>query len=472
MRRGGPWPWSVAFALVCLLASLAVAGPAATPASAAGVPGPVPTGEWSVEDPVAHGMDPAVLDQARAYAFTPGKNTQGVVVVQRGAIVGEWYAPGAGPTSWAASWSMAKSVNSALIGIALGEGKIPSVDVPMSTYFPDWAGTPKGAITLRHVLHMESGLQWNEDYDPTSLGSSDIIQMVALEADQLAFAAGHEGVYPPGTRFNYSSGDSMLLGEVVHQATGMRPDEYARQKLFGPIGMDPVDWWRDAANHTLTYCCVDTPSRSFARFGLLYLRGGNWNGTQVVPASWVDASITDTAASYSGYGYQWWLNLQGAGSVPPFFSAQGHDGQLIYVIPSLDLVVVRNGTYVKSPCEPVADPNLLYHYPPSGLVPGQGTTPPDSWSDVAFLEPIVASFGGGGGGSLATSSSGSNRSSASASVAREPATALAGARAPLADPAPCPASASPSTTAAPTTSTTAGVQNVVSATTVTPAFTG
>ena len=87
MRRGGPWPWSVAFALVCLLASLAVAGPAATPASAAGVPGPVPTGEWSVEDPVAHGMDPAVLDQARAYAFTPGKNTQGVVVVQRGAIV-------------------------------------------------------------------------------------------------------------------------------------------------------------------------------------------------------------------------------------------------------------------------------------------------------------------------------------------------------------------------------------------------
>ncbi len=462
-RGHRPLPWSAAFALVCLLASLAVAGPAATPAVAAGVPGPVPTGEWSVEDPVAHGMDPAVLDQARAYAFTPGKNTQGVVVVQRGAIVGEWYAPGAGPTSWAASWSMAKSINSALIGIAIGEGKIPSVDVPMSTFFPDWAGTPKGAITLRDVLHMESGLQWNEDYDPTSLGSSDIIQMVALEADQLAFAASRPVAHPPGTSFNYSSGDAMLLGEVVHQATGMRADEYARQKLFGPIGMSPVDWWRDAANHTLTYCCVDTPSRSFARFGLLYLRGGDWNGTQVVPASWVDASIDDHAKTYDGYGYQWWLNLQGAGSVPPFFSAQGHDGQFIYVIPSLDLVVVRNGTYAKSPCEPVADPNLLYHYPPSGLVPGQGTTPPDSWNDVAFLEPIVASFDGGGGGSLSTRSA--------ASVAREPATGLAGARSALADPAPCPTSAPP-TTSTTTTPVPGAVPVTVAATALTPSFTG
>ena len=149
--------------------------------------------------------------------------------------------------------------------------------------------------------------------------------------------------------------------------------------------------------------------------------------------------------------------------MPPFFSAQGHDGQFIYVIPSLDLVVVRNGTYVKSPCEPVADPNLLYHYPPSGLVPGQGTTPPDSWNDVAFLEPIVASFGGGGGGSLSTRSA--------ASVAREPASALGGARSTLADPAPCPVTApsSTSTTAAPVPG---AVPVTVAATTVTPAFTG
>jgi CubicO group peptidase (beta-lactamase class C family) len=289
---------------------------------------------------------------------------------------------------------MAKSVTSALIGIALAEGAIPSVDVPMTTYFPEWAGTPREAITLRHVLHMESGLDWLEDYDPTSLASSQIVQMVATQPDQLAYAAGRPARVPPGTAFNYSSGDTMLLSAVLAQATGMAPDDYARQKLFGPLGIDQIDWWRDAAGHTLTYCCVDTTSRDFARFGLLYLRGGAWGPTQVVPAAWVDASLTDTAATYERYGYQWWLRPSGSGTVPPYFAALGHDGQFTYVIPSLDLVVVRNGTYAKSPCPPIADPNLVYYYPPSGLVPGQGTTPPDSWDDEAFLGPIVASLTG------------------------------------------------------------------------------
>jgi CubicO group peptidase (beta-lactamase class C family) len=375
----------------CLVLSVGLVVPSNV---ASAGPGPVPIGEWAVDDPASHGMDPVLLDQARAYAFTPGRNTQGVVVVHGGAIVGEWYAPGAGPDSWAASWSMAKSVTSALIGIALAEGAIPSVDVPMTTYFPEWAGTPREAITLRHVLHMESGLDWLEDYDPTSLASSQIVQMVATQPDQLAYAAGRPARVPPGTAFNYSSGDTMLLSAVLAQATGMAPDDYARQKLFGPLGIDQIDWWRDAAGHTLTYCCVDTTSRDFARFGLLYLRGGAWGPTQVVPAAWVDASLTDTAATYERYGYQWWLRPSGSGTVPPYFAALGHDGQFTYVIPSLDLVVVRNGTYAKSPCPPIADPNLVYYYPPSGLVPGQGTTPPDSWDDEAFLGPIVASLTG------------------------------------------------------------------------------
>jgi CubicO group peptidase (beta-lactamase class C family) len=354
---------------------------------------PVPGDEWQVEAPEAHGMDPAVLAGARDYAFADGMHTQGVVVVRDGVIVSEWYADGAGPDSWAASWSMAKSVTSALIGIAIDEGKIPSVDEPMTTYFPEWEGTGREGITLRHVLRMESGLDWDENYDPTSVGESEIIQMVLGQLDELAYAASRPAEVPPGTRWNYSSGDSMLLSKVLEQATGMPADEYAREKLIDPIGMEQVEWWRDARQHTLTYCCFDATSRDFARFGLLYLNGGRWGDEQVVPSSWVDDSLVGSEASGGIYGYQWWLDN---GDQPPFlaFSAQGHNGQFIYVIPSLDLVVVRNGTYVKSPCAPIADPNLLSHYPSDGLVPGQGTIGPDRWSDADFLQPIVDSITG------------------------------------------------------------------------------
>lgn len=259
----------------------------------------------------------------------------------------------------------------------------------MTTYYPDWVGTPREAISLRHVLHMESGLDWNEDYAPDSLATSDIIDMVAFQGDQQAFAASRPAAVAPGTRFNYSSGDSMLLSGVIEQATGMKVEDYARTKLLDPIGIETLDWWEDAEGHNLTYCCVDSTSRDFARFGLLYLEGGLWGSDQVVPASWVSDSIADTSATFDGYGYQWWLDLDAGGPLPPYFSAIGVDGQYIYVVPDLDLVVVRNGRYTKSECPSVADPNLFTYYPSQGLVPGQGTVGPDSWSTVEFLTPIV-----------------------------------------------------------------------------------
>lgn len=354
----------------------------------------VPGDEWQVDEPEDHGMDPAVLEGAKTYAFADGKNTQGVVVVRGGAIVAEWYAPGADEESWAASWSMAKSVASALIGIAIDEGKIPSIDEPMTTYYPDWADRGLGDVTLRHVLEMSPGLQWNESYDPADLGTSNIIDMVVRESDQLAYAAARPEAGPPGTQFLYSSGTSMLLSGVLEQATGMTAAEYADDVLWEPIGVDRVDMWSDAAGHTLTYCCTDTSSRDFARFGLLFLRNGRWGDEQVVSESWVAASHAGSAAAPQLYGLQWWL--EDVPGVPTeTYSAQGHDGQSIHVIPSLDLVVVRNGTYGKFDGPPVGEPTLFPRYPSGGLVPGEGTTPPDSWSDAEFLRPIVESIQAG-----------------------------------------------------------------------------
>ena len=213
--------------------------------------------------------------------------------------------------------------------------------------------------------------------------------MVAVAKDQLGYAASRPREVAPGTRWQYSSGDSMLLAGVVERATGRSMTEYAREKLFDPIGMERAEMWRDAAGHTLGYCCMDTTSRGFARFGQLYLQGGEWDGEQVVPGDWVDQSVQGAPTSPDWYGLQWWLDeIDGH----PMFSARGHDGQYIYVVPDLDLVVVRNGTYVKSPGEPIGVPSLFSRYPSDGLVPGQGTIGPSSWNDSSFLGPIIDSI--------------------------------------------------------------------------------
>ncbi len=393
-HRSSPWLRGAAFA-VLVAATAWVSTPA--PGVAASDP---PSNGWETTTPASAGMDAAVLDGARDFAFQPGRNTQGVVVVRGGRIVDEWYAPGEGPESWSASWSMAKSVTSALIGIAIEQGRIASVDEPLSTWFPEWAGTAKGAITLQDALHMESGLDWNEDYNVSAIERSDIIRM-GLSADQLDYARSRPIAAPPGTRFHYSSGDTMLLSGVLQAATGMPADEFARRYLFDPLGIRQVEWWRDAEGHTLTYCCLDMPSRDFARIGLLYLRGGNWNGTQVLAESWVRASFEPTEDSDGGYGNMWWT-----GTMPEvegrIYYAVGFDGQWTYVIPSLDLVVVRNGDYTKSWCPPVADPNLFGRYPPAGLSAEAGTRPPASWNEGDFLRPIVESVTGPPTGEAAT----------------------------------------------------------------------
>lgn len=347
---------------------------------------------WQTATPASMGLDPTILAGTCDYAMQPDHHTQGVVVIRGGKLVDECYAPGDGPRSWAASWSVAKSYASTLIGIAIDQGKIPNLDVSMADYYPEWAGTPKAAITLGDVLTMSSGLAWSEDYNPTDAGNSDVIQM-GLAHDQLAYAKARPLAHTPGTVWSYSSGDAMLLSGVIAEATGMSAGDYAQQVLYGPLRMEQVEWWTDGAGNTLTYCCTDTTSRDFARLGLLFLNHGNWGGHQIVSAEWVDDAFTPAADSDGNYGYMWWIAHMPEVDGPIYF-ANGFDGQRIFVIPSLDLVVVRNGDYVKSECPAVADPNLFSVYPPLGLSADAGTRPPENWNDADFLRPTVQSVTG------------------------------------------------------------------------------
>ncbi len=337
-------------------------------------------------------MDAAVLDGARAYAFAPGKNTQGVVVVRHGAIVAEWYEDGADADTYGASWSVAKSFTSTLIGMAIDDGDIPGVAVPLTDYYPQWKGTDRAAIDLEHVLHMATGLKWNEEYSVNNANDSDVAKLVFTTESPLAYVLERPVIAEPDTVFNYSSGDTLLLSGVLEQATGMSAGDYAEKKLFAPLGMDSAEWWRAKTGETLTYCCLDMTSRDFARFGLLWLHGGAWQGKQLVPEDWVSASLTP-ASVYEGYGYQWWLEGSTTPGLPAdLFAALGHDGQFIYIVPSLDLVVVRNGHYDKDLGEPIADPTLFLRYPSDGLTPGAGTVAPDEWDHAAFMAPIVQSM--------------------------------------------------------------------------------
>jgi CubicO group peptidase (beta-lactamase class C family) len=337
-------------------------------------------------------MDATTLDGARAYAFQEAKNTQGVVVIRRGVLVAEWYMDGTGPDSYAASWSVAKSFTSALIGIAIERGELPGVDAALADYYPQWQRTDHAAITIEHILRMTSGLTWDERYDVASARDSDVAQLVLTTGSPLAYVLDRPVESAPNTEFHYSSGDTLLLSGLLAQATGMPAGDYAEQRLLSKLGIERAEWWAAKTGETLTYCCLDMTSRDFARFGLLYMNGGRWDGEQIVPAAWVDASLAPSPR-YEGYGYKGWLLGRVDDRLPDdLFAALGHDGQYIYVIPSLELVVVRNGSYYKDPGPAIADPTLFIRYPSGGIIPGGGTTPPDSWDDPAFLGPIIDSI--------------------------------------------------------------------------------
>lgn len=355
--------------------------------------------EWISAAPAAVGLDAAVLEAARAYGFQEEFYTQAILVVRHGYLAAEWYAEGSGRDALAASWSVGKSFTATLIGMAIAEGKIEGVDVPMTTFIPAWKDSGRAAITLKDVLAMSSGLDWVEDYEELNAGSgaSDIMEMVLVD-DPLRVALEQPVLHPPGEVWSYSSGDTMLLGHVLRQATGKTAADLASEKLAGPMHFRNLRWWRDAHGDTYTFCCVDATARDFAKFGQLYLQRGVWGGEQLVPAAWIDAATSPQARANPGYGYQWWLNHPEAadGNWPSLpastYFALGHNGQYIAVFPELDMVVVRLGQYiVPTTTDWVAREGLFTAGVFSDKIGPTGTRGPEGdWNEDRFFGLFVA----------------------------------------------------------------------------------
>ncbi len=268
--------------------------------------------------------------------------------MQGGRLIHERYWTGFGPDVTCPSWSKAKSITQALIGILVGDGKI---DIHAPVDAPEWreaANDPRAAITLDLLLRMSSGLAFREDYVDDQ--ASDVIEMLwGKGKDDVAhFAASFPLAHQPGTFWSYASGTTNIVARAAARAAnayGPDFEAFMRKRLFDPIGMSSAAPKFDKAGTFIgSSFCFATP-RDFARFGLLYLRDGIWEGSRILPEGWVDYARSPTwqqAEAESPYGAQWWLGLGGPGS----FSANGFEGQFTVIIPELDMVIVRHG---KSP---------------------------------------------------------------------------------------------------------------------------
>ncbi|HUD69428.1 MAG TPA: serine hydrolase [Acidimicrobiales bacterium] len=307
-----------------------------------------PTGAWP-EGEATDAVD-ALVD--RAFTDPELAETYAVVVVQHGRIVAERYG-GALPsfthaptpvtaTTPLLSWSIAKSVLHAAVGILVGQGRL-DLDAPARIAAWSELGDPRRAITLRQLLQMRDGLAWTEDYVDDSI--SDVIEMLfgSGKTDVAAFAAAHELAHDPGTTFNYSSGTSNLIASIVGDVVGRGDDtvRFLADSLFGPLGMHDARITCDDVGTFVGSSYVYCSARSFAKFATLYLRGGEWDGARLLDAAWVaDAQVPvsqDTTVANTYYSHHWWLDAQGT------FWASGYEGQRAVVCPARDCVVVRLG---------------------------------------------------------------------------------------------------------------------------------
>jgi CubicO group peptidase (beta-lactamase class C family) len=316
------------------------------------LPSQLPTAPWPTSDwpagPLPAGVEKNRLAARIDQAFDePGDlgETWALVIVQAGALVFERYGPGRSADDTCRSWSMAKSITHALVGIVVGDGRL---DIHAPADVPEWRGPgdPRAAITLDQLLRMSSGLAFTEAYAPSE--PSDVIEMLfgAGQNDVAAFAAAFPLAHPPGSFFSYSSGTTNIVSRALARALGTEGpafEAFMRERLFAPIGMTSATPRFDEAGTFIgsSFCFATT--RDFARFGLLYLRDGQWDGRRLLPKGWVDYARTPTfqqADCVDGpYGAHWWLDLAGPGS----FTANGYEGQYIVICPDRDLVIVRNG---------------------------------------------------------------------------------------------------------------------------------
>ncbi len=280
--------------------------------------------------------------------------TTGILVVKNDTIVYEQYFQGNTQNAKNNSWSVAKSFVSALVGIAIADGYISSVNDPITKYLPELAQTGYRDVPIKHILQMSSGVKFSEDYLDNSSDINNLLPQIFLQMRPIKkVALDFPSESPSGKKFHYISLDTQILGMLIERATGKSVSAYLQTKLWEPLGAESEAFWStDNYNTELSFCCLNATLRDYAKFGLLYLHNGYYNGKQILPANWIEESIvpdsphlqvgaTD-AKDYGrwGYQYQWWIPTGSTGD----YLAVGIWGQYIYINPQKNVVIVKTST--------------------------------------------------------------------------------------------------------------------------------
>ena len=272
--------------------------------------------------------------------YLEDNKTVAFLIIKNDTIQYEKYFKGYDQDRIVASFSMAKSISSILIGCAIDDGLIQSVDEPITNYIPELKVRGFDKVTLKHLLQMTSGIRFNESYvNPFGDAASFYYgRNLRKQIEQMELKS------EPGVQFEYVSGNTQLLGLILERSLkGKTITHYLQEKLWTPLGMEyDASWSIDKKRNGLekTFCCLNARARDFAKIGRLYKNKGNWNGKQIVSEKWVEEStkLDTTSGSVGFYQYQWWLPTPGED-----FMAEGILGQFVYVNPLKDLIIVRLG---------------------------------------------------------------------------------------------------------------------------------
>jgi len=320
---------------------------------------------WQIVAPEAVGVDAVQLAKlTQSLRAWPELGVHAVLIERNGRLIYEEYFDGfderwgqpLGPVKMTAQSkhdlrSVTKSVVSALVGIAHGEGKIPSLDEPIVKWFPEYSDldTPdRRRVTLAHALSMTSGFDWNEDMPYTDPRNDEI--RMTRDPQPLRYALARPFAKDPGDDFKYNGGLTQVVAAVLVRATKMSLQEYARTRLFEPLGITDVEWVGDLAGMPAAASGLRLRARDLAKIGSLYLNGGKWNGKQVIPSSWIDLSTrrqfrfrprtgADAGGEF-GYSYFWWYSCYpSAKGLIEARTAVGNGQQRVFVLPGMNMVV-------------------------------------------------------------------------------------------------------------------------------------
>jgi CubicO group peptidase (beta-lactamase class C family) len=318
---------------------------------------PVARGDGPTAE-LAYGADAAL--PAQVEAWVQARDVTALVVLKDGGIVHESYYKGTSAEDLRISWSVAKSYLSALVGVLLDEGVIASIDDPVVRYSPALEGGAYAGATIRNVLQMSSGVVFDEDYLDQSSDINRMGRVLALGGSMDEFAAAlTETFAPAGEMWTYVSIDTHILSMVVRGATKRPIAELMSEKIIAPMGLERAPYYlTDGFGTAFVLGGLNLTTRDYARMGQMFLQRGQYNGRQIVPADWVDASTAasaPTAAGAIGYGYQWWIP-QGAAAGE--FMARGIYGQYVYVNRARGVVIATNAADRKFREEGVSQQNI------------------------------------------------------------------------------------------------------------------